>query len=37
MRVVISGSAGLIGTALTQSLQRQGADVLRFVRRPATA
>jgi len=37
MRVVISGSAGLIGTALTQSLQREGAEVLRLVRRPATS
>lgn len=37
MRVAISGSAGLIGTALRQSLQREGAEVLRLVRRPATS
>lgn len=37
MRIAISGSAGLIGTALRQSLQREGAEVLRLVRRPATS
>jgi uncharacterized protein len=35
MRVTISGSTGLIGTALAQSLLREGAEVLRLVRRPA--
>lgn len=35
MRVAISGSSGLIGTALAESLRRDGADVLRLVRRPA--
>ncbi|SIT77694.1 TIGR01777 family oxidoreductase [Microbacterium sp. RU33B] len=34
-RVVISGASGLIGTALTDSLRRDGVDVTRLVRRPA--
>ncbi|WP_062316322.1 TIGR01777 family oxidoreductase [Demequina maris] len=33
MRVVISGSSGLIGTALTQSLHEGGHDVVALVRR----
>ena len=38
MRVVITGSTGLIGTALTESLQRDGANVVRLVRgQPASA
>ena len=35
--VVIAGSSGLIGRALVAELRRQGATVLRLVRRPATA
>lgn len=35
MRVTISGSSGLIGTALAESLEHEGAEVLRLVRRPA--
>lgn len=35
MRVAISGSTGLIGTALTHSLTADGHDVVRLVRRPA--
>lgn len=35
MRVLISGSTGLIGRALAPFLQTQGHDVLRLVRRPA--
>lgn len=35
MRVAITGSTGLIGTALAASLRRDGVDVLRLVRRPA--
>ncbi len=34
MRVLISGSTGLIGTALTSSLHEDGAEVVRLVRRP---
>jgi uncharacterized protein (TIGR01777 family) len=37
LRVVITGSAGLIGTALTASLERDGIEVTRLVRRPATS
>lgn len=33
--VVISGSSGLIGSALAESLQRDGIRVVRLVRRPA--
>ncbi|MDN4482182.1 TIGR01777 family oxidoreductase [Demequina lignilytica] len=35
MRVVIAGSSGLIGTALTHSLHEGGHDVVALVRRPA--
>ncbi len=35
MRVVIAGSSGLIGSALTTSLLADGHDVVRLVRRPA--
>ncbi|WP_062518527.1 TIGR01777 family oxidoreductase [Demequina gelatinilytica] len=35
MRVVIAGSSGLIGTALTSSLREGGHDVVALVRRPA--
>lgn len=35
MRVVISGSSGLIGTALKASLREDGHDVVALVRRPA--
>jgi uncharacterized protein (TIGR01777 family) len=34
MRVVIAGSSGLIGSALTASLAADGHDVVRLVRRP---
>lgn len=34
-RVVIAGSSGLIGSALTRSLQADGIEVTRLVRRPA--
>jgi uncharacterized protein (TIGR01777 family) len=37
LRVVITGSTGLIGTALTASLERDGIEVTRLVRRPATS
>ena len=37
MRVAITGSSGLIGTALCSSLAEAGHDVLRLVRRPARA
>ena len=33
----MSGSTGLIGTALADSLRREGAEVLRLVRRPVTS
>ena len=36
MRIVISGSTGLIGTALTERLRAAHHDVVRLVRRPAT-
>jgi uncharacterized protein (TIGR01777 family) len=36
-RAVVSGASGLIGTALLASLHADGWDVLRLVRRPATA
>jgi uncharacterized protein (TIGR01777 family) len=34
MRVVVSGSTGLIGTAVTASLERDGVRITRLVRRP---
>lgn len=37
MRIVISGSSGLIGTALVSHLRDDGHDVVRLVRRPAGA
>jgi uncharacterized protein (TIGR01777 family) len=37
MRVVIAGSSGLIGTELVSALRRQGHEVLRLVRREASA
>ncbi|WP_369199957.1 TIGR01777 family oxidoreductase [Streptomyces sp. PU-14G] len=37
MRIAVTGSTGLIGTALTRSLRAEGHDVLRLVRRPASA
>jgi uncharacterized protein len=37
MRVAITGSTGLIGTALAESLRGDGVDVLSLVRRPALA
>jgi len=35
MRVAITGSSGLIGTALADALRRDGQEVIRLVRRPA--
>ncbi|MET0134824.1 MAG: TIGR01777 family oxidoreductase [Kibdelosporangium sp.] len=37
MRVVVAGSSGLIGTELISALRRDGHDVLRLVRRTASA
>ncbi len=37
MRIAIAGSSGLIGTALSASLVNQGHDLVRLVRRPASA
>ncbi|MEU8546739.1 TIGR01777 family oxidoreductase [Streptomyces roseoverticillatus] len=37
MRIAITGSSGLIGTALVRSLQADGHEVVRLVRRPARA
>ncbi|MFI1012455.1 TIGR01777 family oxidoreductase [Streptomyces sp. NPDC020965] len=37
MRIAITGSTGLIGTALVRSLRSDGHDVVRLVRRPARA
>lgn len=37
MRIAIAGSSGLIGSALVESLRSDGHEVLRLVRRPATA
>lgn len=37
MRIAVAGSSGLIGTALTRQLRRDGHRVLRLVRRPASA
>jgi uncharacterized protein len=37
MRIVIAGSSGLIGTALRESYERDGHEVVRLVRRPPRA
>jgi uncharacterized protein (TIGR01777 family) len=37
MRVVVAGSSGLLGTELVAALRRDGHEVVRLVRRPATA
>lgn len=37
MRIVISGASGLIGTALAESLRSKGHEVVRLVRREASA
>ncbi|UNZ19692.1 TIGR01777 family oxidoreductase [Streptomyces sp. 891-h] len=37
MRIAVTGSTGLIGSALTRSLRAEGHEVLRLVRRPAAA
>ena len=37
MRVAITGSSGLVGTALCESLTADGHQVVRLVRRPARA
>lgn len=37
MSTAITGASGLIGSALTQSLRADGEDVVRLVRRPASA
>ena len=37
MKVLISGPSGLVGSALCRSLAKDGHEVLRLVRRPATA
>ncbi|WP_141724960.1 NAD-dependent epimerase/dehydratase family protein, partial [Streptomyces niveus] len=37
MRIAITGSNGLIGTALTRSLRADGHDVVRLVRHPSRA
>lgn len=37
MKIAIAGSSGLIGTQLVSSLRADGHEVLRLVRRPATA
>lgn len=37
MRIAITGASGLIGSALVPSLQSQGHDIVRLVRRPAEA
>lgn len=34
MKVLMTGSSGLIGTALTSALERRGDEVIRLVRRP---
>src|SRR5215469_5988042 len=34
MKVAVTGSSGLIGTALTRSLRADGHEVVRLVRRP---
>src|SRR5690242_9462941 len=35
MRVLVTGASGLIGSALLQSLRREGHDAVALVRRPA--
>jgi uncharacterized protein (TIGR01777 family) len=35
MRIAVTGSTGLIGTALTRSLRADGHDIVRLVRRPS--
>ncbi|NLU67730.1 TIGR01777 family oxidoreductase [Streptomyces sp. HNM0574] len=37
MRIAVTGSTGLIGSALTRSLRSDGHDVVRLVRRPSEA
>jgi uncharacterized protein len=37
MKIAVTGSSGLIGSALVRSLRADGHDVLRLVRRPARA
>ncbi|MEV7606656.1 TIGR01777 family oxidoreductase [Paenarthrobacter sp. NPDC089322] len=37
MRIVMSGASGLIGSALSEHLARQGAEIVQLVRRPARA
>ena len=37
MRIAVTGSTGLIGSALTRSLRSEGHEVVRLVRRPAAA
>ena len=37
MKVAVTGSSGLIGTALTASLRADGHQVVRLVRRPPRA
>ena len=37
MRIAVTGSTGLIGTALVRSLRADGHEVVRLVRRPAQA
>ncbi|MFF5566710.1 TIGR01777 family oxidoreductase [Streptomyces sp. NPDC012623] len=37
MRIAVTGSTGLIGTALVRSLRADGHEVIRLVRRPARA
>lgn len=37
MRIAVTGSTGLIGTALVRSLRADGHDVVRLVRRPSRA
>src|ERR1700740_2544449 len=37
MRVLVSGSSGLIGSGLTSALESAGHSVVRLVRRPAAA
>ena len=35
MKILMTGSSGLIGTALTGALEARGDEVIRLVRRPA--
>ena len=37
MRIAITGSSGLVGTALVAALRERGDDVVRLVRRSTTA